>query len=64
MKKAKYSGRDTKGKLFVDCSECTRGGNGTDKDKCACGWPIKTGKRGMCFAGTLLPTLSVEPTAT
>ena len=33
MATAKYSRTDTKGKLYVDCSECERGGS--DKDKCS-----------------------------
>jgi len=32
---------DNKGKLFIDCSECDRGGNGTDKNKCSCGCHTK-----------------------
>lgn len=60
MKKAKYSERDTKGKLFVDCSECERGGNGNDKDKCSAGWRIKKGKNGGCFVGQLINGLYVE----
>ena len=55
MKKAKYSKYDNRGSLCVDCSECDRGGNGTDKDKCACGWKIKKGKKGGCFLGKLIP---------
>ena len=46
MATAKYSRTDTKGKLYVDCSECERGGNGSDKDKCSCGWQIKRGRQG------------------
>ena len=52
--KAKYSERDTRGMLFVDCSECDRGGNGSDKDKCSAGWKVKRGGNGGCFMGTLL----------
>ena len=50
--KAKYSKKDSRGMLFVDCSECKRGGNG-EKD-CSCGWRVKKGKNGGCFLGTLL----------
>jgi len=57
MKKARFSEYDTKGKLFVDCSECTRGGNGDDPDKCSCGWKHKRGRKGGCFIGTLMPGL-------
>ena len=59
MTKARFSDKDTGGKLFVDCSECTRGGNGADQDKCACGWRVKAGGNGGCFMGTLLPGLEV-----
>lgn len=59
MKKAKYSKKDTKGKLFVDCSECERGGNGSDEDKCSAGWKIKKGNRGGCFIGDLLSDLEI-----
>ena len=62
---AKYSRADTKGKLYVDCSECERGGNGSDKDKCSCGWQVKRGKQGGCFLGTLRAGLTVSsPNAT
>ena len=57
--KAKFSILDTRGKLFVDCSECDRGGNGSDADKCAAGWKYKKGKKGGCFMGTLLEGLEV-----
>lgn len=53
MATAKYSRIDTKGKLYVDCSECERGGNGSDKDKCSCGGQTKQGRQGGCFCGTL-----------
>lgn len=59
MKKAKHSSKDTRGMLFVDCSECDRGGNGTAADKCASGWKIKTGRKGGCFIGQLLENLEV-----
>lgn len=60
MKKAKYSKHDTRGYLFVDCSECNRGGNGSDPDKCSSGHRIKTGNRGGCFIGTLIDGLVVD----
>jgi hypothetical protein len=53
MTTVKYSRTDAKGKLFVDCSECERGGNGSDKDKCSRGWLITRGKQRGCFLGTL-----------
>jgi hypothetical protein len=59
MKKAKYSGKDSKGKIFIDCSECERGGNGSDPEKCSCGWKVKRGGHGMCFMGTLLNGLEL-----
>lgn len=34
--KAKHSKKDDKGRVYVDCSECDRGGNGKAKDKCSC----------------------------
>lgn len=45
---------DNKGKLYVDCSECDRGGNGTDKDKCSSGWKIKKSDGRGCFLGDLM----------
>ena len=60
MATAKYSRTDTKGKLYVDCSECERGGNGSDKDKCSCGWQVKRGRQGGCFLGTLRAGLTVS----
>lgn len=57
--KALHSRRDDKGRLYVACSECNRGGNGNDPDKCACGGRVKTGGKVGCFAGTLMPGLKV-----
>lgn len=54
MKKI-FSFKDSRGALCVDCSECTRGGNGTDPNKCGAGWQHKKGGRGQCFCGKLLP---------
>ncbi len=45
---------DSKGHLYVDCSECERGGNGMDADKCSSGWKIRTQRRGGCYAGTIV----------
>ena len=50
-----WSFRDSRGHLCVDCSECTRGGNGSDPDKCCAGWRHKRGGKGQCFAGTPMP---------
>lgn len=46
--------RDTRGKQWVACDECERGGNGGDDMKCSCGWNCKkyTGKG--CFSGELM----------
>jgi len=54
-KTAKYSEYDNGGRLYVDCSECDRGGNGADKDKCSCGCRVKKGHMGGCFTGSLIP---------
>ena len=59
MKKAKYSERDTRGALFVDCAECNRGGNGNDPEKCSSGWKHKRGRKGGCFMGALIEGLEV-----
>lgn len=58
-KKKVFSEYDNKGKLFVDCSECKRGGNGSDKDKCSSGWRNKKGGRGGCFIGSLIDGIEV-----
>ena len=44
-----------RGALWVACSECERGGNGSDKDKCSCGWKVKKFNGLGCFLGKLLP---------
>jgi len=44
---------DNKGKLYVDCTECTRGHNGDDKDKCSSGWQHKKKHLFGCFLGIL-----------
>ena len=51
--KPKGSFLDTKGKLFVDCAECQRGGNGEQQD-CSAGWQHKRIKKGGCFCGELM----------
>jgi hypothetical protein len=60
IKIAKFSEYDTRGYLYVDCTECTRGRNGQDKDNCSAGYKLKKGHQGGCFLGTLLPTLKME----
>lgn len=62
--KAKYSEYDTKGKLFVDCSECERGGNGSAEHKCSSGWRKKKGRSGGCFMGDLIEGLTVDESQT
>lgn len=59
MNKAKYSERDSRGELFVDCSECEKGGNGDHINKCASGFKIKKGKKGGCFLGILLKDFKI-----
>ena len=49
--KMMYSFTDTKGKRFIACSECERGGNGIAKDKCACGWDTYTNNGLGCYSG-------------
>lgn len=51
MPKVKYSFTDAKGLRWVACSECERGGNGKDADKCSCGWKIKKFNGLGCFSG-------------
>jgi len=63
MKNAKHSRVGSDGKLYVDCSECERGGNGAAKDKCSCGWQTKRPKRGGCYLGTLRADLGPVPLA-
>ena len=57
-RKRVWSYRDTKGRLCVDCSECERGGNGSDPDKCSAGWMHKRGGRGSCFGGVPMPGIA------
>jgi hypothetical protein len=47
----KHSFTDSNGMRWVACSECERGGNGSDKDKCSCGWKIKLFNGSGCFSG-------------
>lgn len=58
-KLAKHSFKDTRGALWVACSECERGANGSAD--CACG--ANAGKRFCnlgCFSGKLLPDLKLK----
>lgn len=59
MGKVKYSERDSRGALYVDCTECNRGANGDDPDKCSAGYKHKKGNKGGCFLGTLIDGLTV-----
>lgn len=45
--------------LYVDCTECERGINGGDKDKCSAGWKHKRPGLG-CFCGTLIKGITPE----
>jgi hypothetical protein len=45
---------DKDGRLYVDCAQCERGGNGTDTDRCSAGWQTKRTGYGGCFAGVLM----------
>ena len=51
--KVKFSKKDSRGMEYVDCSECERGGNGAEADKCSAGGQTTKGRKGGCFAGTL-----------
>jgi len=57
---AKHSFYDTRNHLWVACSECNRGGNGNDKDKCSAGFHIKRGGKLGCFLGELIDGMSVK----
>jgi hypothetical protein len=57
---AKYSGKDARGTIYVDCAECDKGGNGNDKNKCSSGGKIKKGDKNMCFSGTLIDGLVIS----
>ena len=46
--------RDKNGALWVACSECERGGNGKDLDKCSSGGTCKSYNQSGCFSGTLM----------
>jgi len=40
--------------VMIFCHECDRGGNGTDQEKCACGWHQKKVSKLGCFSGILI----------
>jgi hypothetical protein len=52
MAKEKHSKTTSDGMRWFACSECERGGNGSDKEKCSCGWQVKRFNGMGCFAGT------------
>lgn len=52
--KKMYSCYDSKGKLWVDCTECERGKNGTDDSPCSSGYKVTKGNTCGCFAGTMI----------
>jgi hypothetical protein len=49
-----HSFKDKKGMLWVACSECERGGNGSDEEKCSAGGSVKKYNGMGCFNGTLM----------
>lgn len=57
---ARGSFKDARGNLYIDCAECERGGNGSDKDKCSSGWNVKKIKHGGCFCGQLMNKYEVN----
>ncbi len=56
---AKHSFFDSRGHAFIDCTECSRGVNGSDKDKCSAGHRNKRPRQGGCFCGTLIEGLEI-----
>ena len=48
----RHSFEDEGGKKWTACCECERGGNGTAKDRCSCGWKSKRWNGLGCFSGT------------
>jgi len=51
MSGKKHSYTDKNGMKWTACSECDRGGNGTAKDKCSCGWQVKKFNGMGCWSG-------------
>jgi hypothetical protein len=50
-KRNRHSYTDAHGRLWVACSECERGGNGGEEDKCAAGWNVRRYNKRGCFLG-------------
>jgi len=46
-----HSFTDDKGKKWTACSECNRGGNGNDKEKCSSGWQCRSWNGSGCYLG-------------
>lgn len=62
MDNARHSYEDVNrpGHVWTACSECDRGGNGTAKEKCSCGWLIKEYDKLGCWAGSpMFPVLKL-----
>ena len=53
-----YSEYDSRGYLYVDCTECKRGHNG-DRS-CGSGWRYKKARSGGCFSGQPLRHVEEE----
>ena len=49
-----HSFKDKRGGIWVACSECERGGNGSAPDKCSAGGTCKRFNKLGCFSGTLM----------
>lgn len=49
-----HSFKDDKGKQWTACSECNRGGNGNDPDKCSAGFNCTNFNGLGCFSGTFI----------
>ncbi len=54
------SEKDSRGCLWIACSECNRGGNGSDPDKCSCGGKCKKFNGTGCFSGELMDKYKEE----
>ena len=51
---------DRSKRLFIDCSECKKGGNGTEIKGCMIGHRIIKPREYGCFTGELLDTITSE----
>jgi hypothetical protein len=59
VKEAKFSGRESTGRQYIDCSECEGGGNGSDVHKCSSGLMHETGGKNKCYMGILMKGLKL-----